>query len=282
MLVAEKDSGIVEWRRGLLVLHSTDAFGKNVLPKWFNTRNFKTFRRQLNYYGFVHVRSFSTTGSNTTALWVNQDLARVGSDDVSSVLMLRRVEPCEAAKTAEGRRERKEQAIHTVEEDLGVSAKTLQMEQIRAMAVRGVAGGCGQDDAIGGGNAMAIDHYDHAAPSGAAAAAAAATTASTATAAATPPPVPPSPTGNQKKIGPPCSSLFPTPLHAANHVRTVTNETDGTVGAILARPPPLSPSTAGNATSSGVAAAATRGEDRAVMEESADAANLLLMLAKSA
>ena len=133
MLMQEKDTGVVEWRRGLLVLHSTDAFAKQILPKYFNTRNFKTFRRQLNYYGFVHVRSFSTTGTSTTALWVNQELARTGSQDISSVLLLRRVEPCETAKTTEGRRVRKELAIHTVEEDLGVSAKTLQMDQIRSM-----------------------------------------------------------------------------------------------------------------------------------------------------
>jgi hypothetical protein len=136
MLQSEKDSGVVEWRKGLLVLHSTDTFAKRILPKYFNTRNFKTFRRQLNYYGFVHVRSFSTTGSTTTALWVNQDLAKKGSDDIASVLMLKRVEPCESAKTAEGRRVRKELAIHTVEEDLGVNAKTLQMEQIRSLATR--------------------------------------------------------------------------------------------------------------------------------------------------
>jgi hypothetical protein len=48
MLLAEKDSGIVEWRRGLLVLYSTDAFAKTILPKYFNTRNFKTFRRQVS------------------------------------------------------------------------------------------------------------------------------------------------------------------------------------------------------------------------------------------
>jgi hypothetical protein len=47
MLVEEKDSGIVEWRKGLLVLHSTVDFTKSVLPKHFNTRNFKTFRRQV-------------------------------------------------------------------------------------------------------------------------------------------------------------------------------------------------------------------------------------------
>jgi hypothetical protein len=47
MLVLEKDSGIVEWRRGLLVIFSTDAFSKKILPKYFNTRNFKTFRRQV-------------------------------------------------------------------------------------------------------------------------------------------------------------------------------------------------------------------------------------------
>jgi hypothetical protein len=91
---------------------------------------------QLNYYGFIHVRSFNSTGSSTTALWVNRELANAGSDDVESVLLLKRVEPCEAAKTAEGRRVRKEQAIHTVEEDLGVNAKSLQLDQIRAMALR--------------------------------------------------------------------------------------------------------------------------------------------------
>jgi hypothetical protein len=138
MLQAEKDSGIVDWRRGLLVLQSTDAFAKNLLPKYFNTRNFKTFRRQLNYYGFVHVRSFSTTGDQTTALWVNRELAQQSaSDDVSSVLLLKRVEPCDTAKTAEGRRVRKELAISTVEDDLGLSPKTLQIQQIRSMTQRG-------------------------------------------------------------------------------------------------------------------------------------------------
>lgn len=140
MLLAEADSGIVEWRRGLLVLHSTDAFAKTILPKYFNTRNFKTFRRQLNYYGFVHVRSFTTAGASTTALWVNRVLAQSGTDDIGSVLLLRRVEPSEMNKTAEGRRVRKEQAIHTVEDDLGVNQKSLQLEQIRNMAVREAAG----------------------------------------------------------------------------------------------------------------------------------------------
>lgn len=135
MLLAEQDNGIVEWRRGLLVLHSTDAFSKQLLPRWFKTKNFKTFRRQLNYYGFVHVRSFSTTGSTTTALWVNRELAQsVGSDDVNTVLLLKRVEPTDAAKTAQGRRERKTAALHTCEADVGVSTKTLQMDHIRWMA----------------------------------------------------------------------------------------------------------------------------------------------------
>jgi hypothetical protein len=68
---------------------------------------------------------------------VNRELAKEASDNISSVLLLKRVEPCEAAKTAEGRRNRKEMAIFTVEEDIGVSAKTLQLEQIRSMALRG-------------------------------------------------------------------------------------------------------------------------------------------------
>mmetsp|Transcript_13327 Transcript_13327/g.31163 ORF Transcript_13327/g.31163 Transcript_13327/m.31163 type:complete len:332 (+) Transcript_13327:468-1463(+) len=138
MLIGEKHSGIVEWRRGLLVLFSTDAFSKKILPKYFNTRNFKTFRRQLNYYGFVHVRSFSATGNTTTALWINQHLAEdEANNDVSAVLKLRRVEPDEVAKTVEGRRLRKELAIHTVEEDIGLNSKTLQLDQIRSMAIRG-------------------------------------------------------------------------------------------------------------------------------------------------
>jgi hypothetical protein len=52
MLTAERGRGVVEWRRGLLVLHSINCvFSNEILPTYFNTRNFKTFRRQLNYYG---------------------------------------------------------------------------------------------------------------------------------------------------------------------------------------------------------------------------------------
>ena len=111
-----------------MVLHSTAAFATQLLPKYFNTRNFKTFRRQLNYYGFVHVRSFSTTGSSTTALWVNQALARM-SDDVRHVLTLKRVEPVDK----ESRRSRKEMAMTTVEDDL----KALPMDHIKNLALRG-------------------------------------------------------------------------------------------------------------------------------------------------
>ena len=149
MLQIEKDSGIVEWRRGLLVLFSTDAFSKQILPKYFNTKNFKTFRRQLNYYGFVHVRSFSATGNSTTALWINQSLADdEANDDISAVLKLRRVEPNETAKTVEGRRQRKELALHTVEEDIGLDAKKLQLDQIRSMAIRGEDYGVGGNGTI--------------------------------------------------------------------------------------------------------------------------------------
>ena len=66
MLRMEKDSGIVEWRRGLLVLFSIDAFSKNILPKYFNTRNFKTFRRQVrnprittSCYGYSNLKNGS-------------------------------------------------------------------------------------------------------------------------------------------------------------------------------------------------------------------------------
>eukprot|EP00550_Attheya_septentrionalis_P005311 CAMPEP_0198291574 /NCGR_PEP_ID=MMETSP1449-20131203/9052_1 /TAXON_ID=420275 /ORGANISM="Attheya septentrionalis, Strain CCMP2084" /LENGTH=355 /DNA_ID=CAMNT_0043990233 /DNA_START=331 /DNA_END=1398 /DNA_ORIENTATION=+ len=136
MLQSERQSGIVEWRKGLLVLHSTDAFAKTILPRYFNTKNFKTFRRQLNYYGFVHVRSFSATGSSTTALWVNRDLATRGTGSISSVLMLKRIEPCDSAKTAEGRRVRKEEAVSTVEDDMGINANSLQLDQFRSNALR--------------------------------------------------------------------------------------------------------------------------------------------------
>ena len=106
---------------------------------WFTQKSHThSSNRQLNYYGFVHVRSFSATGNTTTALWINQNLAEdEANDDVSAVLKLRRVEPDEVAKTVEGRRLRKELAIHTVEEDIGLNSKTLQMGQIRSMAVRG-------------------------------------------------------------------------------------------------------------------------------------------------
>jgi hypothetical protein len=53
MLQAENNSGVVEWRRGLLVLYSTDAFAKKILPKYFNTWNIKTFRRQVGFPGFL-------------------------------------------------------------------------------------------------------------------------------------------------------------------------------------------------------------------------------------
>lgn len=52
-------------------------------------------------------------------------------DDISAVLQLKRVEPYEGAQTAEGRRHRKEMAICTAEEDIGVSARSLELERIR-------------------------------------------------------------------------------------------------------------------------------------------------------
>lgn len=51
MLLDEKGNGIIDWDKGVLILHSLDDFSEKVLPRYFNTRNFKTFRRQLNYYG---------------------------------------------------------------------------------------------------------------------------------------------------------------------------------------------------------------------------------------
>jgi HSF-type DNA-binding len=139
MLSKEKDLGLVEWRRGLLVLKSTGYFAKNILPKYFNTRNFKTFRRQLNYYGFVHIRSFSNAEQSTCALWANGELAKIavaaGADpnDVSSVLLLRRVELADQATTNEMRRIRRELAISTIEKDLGISAKALQLQTLTSI-----------------------------------------------------------------------------------------------------------------------------------------------------
>ena len=115
MLNAERNGRVVEWRRGLLILHSVDDFTNVMLPKYFNTRNFKTFRRQLNYYGFVHLRSFVVADSKTTALWVNQELADHGSDAISSVLMLRRAEATDNHKTPKERRDKKNEAAYSVE-----------------------------------------------------------------------------------------------------------------------------------------------------------------------
>jgi len=171
MLVNEKDSGVVEWRRGLLVLQNTDVFAKQILPKYFNTRNFKTFRRQLNYYAFVHVRSFSNSGGgSTTALWVNKDLTETAEkhgtnpEDISSVLLLKRVEPCETAKTAEGRRVRKKMAISVVEEDLGVSAKSLQLRQLQSRGIDEVAvkqAAPANHDHYQAKHKVALEHHNH-------------------------------------------------------------------------------------------------------------------------
>jgi hypothetical protein len=135
MLTAEHEGGVVEWRRGLLVLHNIGEFTKTVLPQYFNTRNFKTFRRQLNYYGFVHVRSFAASGTTTTALWVNQELADTGDDTITSVLRLKRVEPNEASKTPEGRRVRKNEAACSVEVD-EIVGKTHHVSPIPNQSVK--------------------------------------------------------------------------------------------------------------------------------------------------
>jgi hypothetical protein len=146
MLCNERNSGLVQWRRGLLVLLDTKAFAKQILTKYFNTRNFKTFRRQLNYYGFVHVRSYSNTGTkSTTALWVNKELAtgkmirevddgkHMDVESITSVLQLKRVDGCESVKTSEARRERKELAMSAIEEDLGVSANSFALHQLHTL-----------------------------------------------------------------------------------------------------------------------------------------------------
>lgn len=74
------------------------------------------------------MRSFCASGSATTALWVNQYLANHGSDSISSVLKLRRVEPNEMSKTPQGRRERKYEATTSVEVD-DLVGKVVNCEQ---------------------------------------------------------------------------------------------------------------------------------------------------------
>lgn len=76
--------------------------------------------------GFQHVRSFSGTegkadgisSSTTTALWVHQGLADHGTDQISSVLKLKRADRGEASslppKTPQERRERKQEAASSV------------------------------------------------------------------------------------------------------------------------------------------------------------------------
>ena len=87
-------------------------------------------------FRFIHVRSFSNSGgSSTTALWVNKGLAETAQqqgadpDDIASVLLLKRAEACDTAKTVEGRRVRKKLAISIVEEDFGVATKSLPLVQ---------------------------------------------------------------------------------------------------------------------------------------------------------
>lgn len=126
MLSQEGSKGVVEWRNGVLVLLSIERFTEELLPKYFNTHNFKTFRRQLNYYGFVHVRSQALSGStsatSSTAIWANEELINSGQESsISSILRLRRVEASEASKTPKGRRDRKYCVANSIEVDgLGI------------------------------------------------------------------------------------------------------------------------------------------------------------------
>mmetsp|Transcript_26106 Transcript_26106/g.52071 ORF Transcript_26106/g.52071 Transcript_26106/m.52071 type:complete len:517 (+) Transcript_26106:227-1777(+) len=128
-LVSEVGRDTVTWRKGCLVLHSVEDFTKDTLPLYFKTSNFKTFRRQLNYYGFVHARSVQN-GPKTTALWVNQELASAGCSDIDAILLLKRVDASDDAKTVDGRRQRKEGAVQSLAAtgdpltDLGLEVKS--------------------------------------------------------------------------------------------------------------------------------------------------------------
>lgn len=134
MLSQEGSKGVVEWRRGVLVLFSIERFTEELLPKYFNTHNFKTFRRQLNYYGFVHVRSQALSGStsatSSTAIWANEELINSGPESsISSILRLRRVEVSEASKTPKGRRDRKYCVANSIEVDgLGICVSDIYNE----------------------------------------------------------------------------------------------------------------------------------------------------------
>ena len=77
------------------------------------------------HIGFQHVRSFSGTegkadgisSSTTIALWVHQGLADHGTDQISSVLKLKRADRGEASslpKTPQDRRERKHEAASSI------------------------------------------------------------------------------------------------------------------------------------------------------------------------
>ena len=81
----------------------------------------------IRMLGFQHVRSFSGTegrkdgisSSTTTALWVHQGLADHGTDQISSVLKLKRADRGEASsslppKTPQDRRERKHEAASSI------------------------------------------------------------------------------------------------------------------------------------------------------------------------
>ena len=54
-------------------VHKIDDFEKQIMPSFFNQTKFKSFQRQLNFYGFVRITSGKTKGCYLHKLFVRDD-----------------------------------------------------------------------------------------------------------------------------------------------------------------------------------------------------------------